>query len=51
MYPSICISSTQSQDDKAKEVFTDEQYDIVKNEQYEYKFKVVELFEKICSML
>ncbi len=49
IYPSICISSSQSQDSKAKEVFDEEQYNIVKNEHYEYKFKVVELFEKLCS--
>ncbi len=49
MYPSICISSVEEQDEKAKETFDDQQYDIVKNEQYQYKFKVVEIFEKICS--
>lgn len=49
MYPSICISSVETQDEKAKEVFDEQQYDIVKNEKYEYKFKVVELFEKLCS--
>lgn len=49
MYPSICISSEESQDEAAKETFNDNQYDIVKNEKYEYKFKIVEIFEKICS--
>ena len=49
MYPSICISSEESQDEAAKETFNDKQYDIVKNEKYEYKFKIVEIFEKICS--
>lgn len=49
MYPSICISSAQEQDSRAKQVFDEQQYDIVKNEQYEYKFKIVELFEKFCS--
>ena len=49
MYPSICISSEKSQDEAAKETFNDNQYDIVKNEKYEYKFKIVEIFEKICS--
>ena len=50
MYPSICISSVEEQDSKAKDVFDEQQYDIVKNEQYEYKFKIVELFEKLCSL-
>ncbi len=50
MYPSICVSSEETQDDKAKEVFNDEQYDIVVEDQYQYKFKIVEIFEKICSI-
>ena len=50
MYPSICISSEESQDEAAKETFNDNQYDIVKNEKYEYKFKVVELFERLSSL-
>lgn len=49
MYPSICISSEEEKDAKAKEVFDTTQYDIVKNEKYRYKFKVVEIFEKFCS--
>lgn len=50
MYPSICISSSEDKDSKAKEVLDDGEYDIVRNEQYQYKFKIVEVFEKICSM-
>ena len=49
MYPSICISTEEEQDEKAKEVFDEQQYDIVKNEQFQYKFKIVEIFEKICE--
>lgn len=49
MYPSVCISSEENQDKAAKEALNENQYDIVKNEQYEYKFKIVEIFEKICS--
>lgn len=49
MYPSICISSAVEKDEKAKAVFEDNQYNIIKNEDYQYKFKVVEIFEKICS--
>ncbi len=49
MYPSVCISTEENQDKAAKEALNENQYDIVKNEQYEYKFKIVEIFEKICS--
>ena len=47
MYPSLCIYSEENRDEKAKEVFDDAQYDIVKNEKYEYKFKIVEIFENV----
>ena len=50
MYPSICISSVEDKDSKAKEALNDEEYDIVRNEQYQYKFKIVEMFEKFCSL-
>lgn len=50
MYPSICISSSEDKDNKAKEVLDDGEYNIVRKEQYQYKFKIVEVFEKICSM-
>lgn len=49
MYPSICISSAVEGDKKAKETFDSSQYDIVKNEQYEYKFFIVEMFENLCN--
>lgn len=49
MYPSICISAAAEQDEKAKQALDDGEYDIIKNEKYSYKFKVVELFEKLCS--
>lgn len=49
MYPSICISSATEQDEKAKQTFDETEYDIVKNDDCQYKFKIVEIFEKICS--
>lgn len=49
MYPSICVSAASEQDEKAKQALDDGEYDIIKNEKYSYKFKVVELFEKLCS--
>ena len=50
MYPSICLSSAVEQDEKAKQALSDNEYDVVKNEKYEYKFKVVELFERLSSL-
>lgn len=50
MYPSICISSAEDKESKAKEALGDDEYNIVCNEQYQYKFKVVEMFEKFCSL-
>ncbi len=50
MYPSICVSSEKEQDEKAKETLNENQYDIVREEQYQYKFKIVEIFEQICSI-
>ena len=49
MYPSICVGAASEQDEKAKQALDDGEYDIIKNEKYSYKFKVVELFEKLCS--
>ncbi len=50
MYPSICISSEEESEEKAKEVFDNEQYDIVRNNEYQYKFRIVEIFEQFCSL-
>lgn len=50
MYPSICISSSENADEKAKEIFDEGEYNVVKNEKFEYKFKIVELFEFFCSL-
>ena len=45
MYPSICVSAAAEQDEKAKQVLDEKEYDVVRNEKFTYKFKVVELFE------
>lgn len=50
MYPSICISAASEQDEKAKQALDDGEYDIIKNEKYSYKFKVVELFEMMKTI-
>ena len=49
MYPSICVSAAAEQDEKAKQALGDNEYEIIKNEKYTYKFKVVELFELLCA--
>ena len=50
MYPSICVSAASEQDEKAKRALDDGEYDIIKNEKYSYKFKVVELFEMMKTI-
>lgn len=49
MYPSICISSAEEGEKRARDVLDSNEYDIIKNEKYEYKFFVVELFENLCN--
>lgn len=49
MYPSICISSAINNDEKVEKTFSENQQEIVRGNEYEYKFKVVEIFEKIVS--
>ena len=50
MYPSICLSAATEREDRAKQVYTDGEYQIVTNEQPEYKFKIVELFEQLQAL-
>lgn len=46
MFPSICIGSCQSED-KTDMVFNEEERDIIENEEeYEFKFKCVEVYAK-----
>lgn len=49
MYPSICISSEKDGEEKAKQTFSEGEYDVVRNEKYEYRFFVVEMFESMCN--
>ena len=49
IYPSICISSAVDTDEKVEKTFSENQQEIVKGNDYQYKFKVVEIFEKIVS--
>ncbi len=49
MYPSICISSAVETDEKVEKTFSKNQQEIVKGNDYQYKFKVVEIFQKFVS--
>lgn len=46
MYPSLCVgaSSKESMQDE----LSDSQYKLVTNDEFEYEFKIVEYFEKLC---
>ena len=50
MYPSICISSAVETDKRVEDTFSHNQQEIVKGNEFKYKFKVVEIFEKIVSL-
>lgn len=47
MYPSICISTVDEGKDKAKDALSDDEYSVVTDDKVEYKFFIVELFQKI----
>ena len=49
MFPSLCINTKTDGDKKTKETLGNREYDLVKNEKQEYKFFIVEFFEKIRS--
>ena len=49
MFPSLCISSPADSEGKAKEVFSNGEYEVVKNEKTEYRFFIIECFETISS--
>lgn len=48
MYPSLCIGSSTDYD-SLKENTSSQEYNIMTEDKYEYKFKTLEYFEKICS--
>nr|WP_294370119.1 stage II sporulation protein R [uncultured Ruminococcus sp.] len=47
MYPSICISTVDEGKSRAKNALSDDEYSVVTDEKVEYKFFIVELFQKI----
>lgn len=54
MYPSLCLSASMDSKEKAEKTFTDNQCEIIENsenENIEYKFKIVEVFQNLCSKI
>lgn len=47
MYPSLCVSPQPDED--AKRALDQNEYEVVHDEHTEYKFKIIEFFEKIRS--
>ena len=47
MYPSICISTVDDGKSRAKNALSDDEYSVVTDEKVEYKFFMVELFQRI----
>lgn len=47
MYPSICISTVDEGKDRAKNALSADEYSVVTDDKVEYKFFIVELFQKI----
>lgn len=47
MYPSICISTVDEGKDRAKDALSDDEYSVVTDDKVEYKFFIVEFFQKI----
>ncbi|MGN1138460.1 MAG: stage II sporulation protein R [Ruminococcus sp.] len=48
MYPCVCVGASTNYN-SLKENTTDTEYSIMVNGEYEYQFKIVEIFQKICS--
>ena len=47
MYPSFCFSSVDEGKSRAKNALSDDEYSVVTDEKVEYKFFIVELFQRI----
>ena len=48
MYPCVCVGASTNYN-SLKENTTDKEYSIMVNGDYKYQFKIVEIFQKICS--
>lgn len=49
MYPSLCVAPEHETDSRARKALDENEYGVVREEHTEYKFKIVEIFEKIRS--
>lgn len=47
MYPTLCVGAATKE--KMKENLTNDEYTAITSDDIEYKFKIVEYYEKICS--
>lgn len=50
MFPSLCIDTGGSGDRKTREALGEEEYKVISGEKREYKFFIVEMFEKTIQM-
>ena len=50
MYPSLCLSAAAEREDRAKRVYSEEEYDEVTDDSVAYKFKLVEWFEELQNL-
>ena len=51
MYPSLCLSSATEREERAKKVYSEEEYHEVTDDSVAYKFKLVEWFEELQNLL
>ena len=49
MYPSLCLTAPEAQQNQAKEELDEGEYRVLSEEHTQYRFKIVEVFEKIRS--
>ncbi len=49
MYPSLCVGASTNYDE-LKSKTSDDEYKMMTDDGYEFKFKIVEYFENICSL-
>lgn len=49
MYPALCIGTATNYDELEKGL-SDDEYKMVTTEKYQFKFKTLEYFEKICNL-
>lgn len=50
LYPGICLSAAEERDQKAREGFDSDEYEIVRDKPYSYRFKAVEWIEYLHDL-